>query len=1039
MAMLGADSVEYHRDNVVARADDFAGQALGYYASRGETPLVWGGSCAELLGLEGVVTDAQYGFVFGVGGACDPTTGTRLVATRRPGMDLVISAHKSVAELGVLGRAEDMHAILDAERDATMRYLDDMVAAMGGRRGRARLTTQTGGLLYAHTRHATSRAGDPCPHDHVLVANVVEMRDERGGWKALDTVQVRDHLHAATMVGRLASARKAVELGYAIERDDGASGRLGHWRIVGIPHEIEALHSKRAGEIHDYLKHQGYSGWRARQVAATKTRDVKRHTPVTELLPEWQRELVTAGWSPVTILEQVIDAGDQYRVRDIIRPQEREEIIKRVIDPDGPLARAKVFHRRDIVVAVAPHLFGRPPEELRRTVEQVLAHPEVVRLLPPPGTRGQAWSLASVIATEQAIAEVVARGTAERTGLTVPDRLVTTAVSNMEQQLGRTLTDGQLDAVWGITTGGQRVSLVLGVAGAGKTTALRCVADAYRSAGYRVLGTATSGQAARTLGREAGLDDSRTLASLCWRIDHGQLELGPTDLVLLDEAGMTADPHLLRVLAACEIADANVALVGDDRQLSAVGPGGGFGALLDRHGGHAYVLDENLRQHDPDERQALAELRAGNVARAVSWYLDNDRVHLSPTRDEGLSRLVDTWAEDALAGNNTTMYAWQRRNVDTLNQLARDRWKAEGQLSGPELVAPGGRIFQPGDWIVTLSPGRDTVTSERGVVVAVSDNALIGRMDDGRFVRLEGDELDSRHLDYGYATTVHRAQGATVDRAHRFEDGGGRELAYVAMSRARDGSHAWIVADNIPQARDDLQREWSAETRSRWVIDTTSIDQPPVRPWPEVARVLNRAVLDAQRHAIASVMPTDPRPQLQAIERQLAGITRTERDLDTGTGVWANTPIGEQTRRLQEIQTRRHQAQTFADMPDMRRRMRRDWRRSAAHYSDAEPTARAQLDKLVEPTKHHLLERQAQLESQRSELQQAAAQRSDWLQQHPEAAHRLDRLNHEIETIDRASEREKRARELSRGRTIEQSAERTTPEISRSRDLGIEL
>src|SRR5439155_20828049 len=112
---------------------------------------------------------------------------------------------------------------------------DGMVLAMGGRRGRARVMTATDGLIYAHTRHATSRAGAPCPHDHVLVANLVEMADADGGHKALDTVQVRDHLHAATMVGRLAGARKALELGYAIEPDHGASGRLGHWAIAGIP------------------------------------------------------------------------------------------------------------------------------------------------------------------------------------------------------------------------------------------------------------------------------------------------------------------------------------------------------------------------------------------------------------------------------------------------------------------------------------------------------------------------------------------------------------------------------------------------------------------------------------------------------------------------------------------------------------------------------------------------------------------------------------------------------------------------------------
>ena len=120
MRMMGAESVAYHRETVMGRGDDHPGAALGYYASRGETPLVWGGSGADRLGLNGAVTDTAYEAIFGPGGVSHPVSGVRLVATRRPGMELVIGAHKSLAVLGVIGRAEDMHAVMDAERDATL-------------------------------------------------------------------------------------------------------------------------------------------------------------------------------------------------------------------------------------------------------------------------------------------------------------------------------------------------------------------------------------------------------------------------------------------------------------------------------------------------------------------------------------------------------------------------------------------------------------------------------------------------------------------------------------------------------------------------------------------------------------------------------------------------------------------------------------------------------------------------------------------------------------------------------------------------------
>src|ERR1039458_6492967 len=296
MRMMGPESVEYHRATVLRRADDHPGMAMEYYSSRGETPLVWGGSGRAGLGLDGAVTAKSYEAVFGPGGAKDPRNGERLVQTRRPGMELVISAHKSVAELGVIGRAEDMHAIMDAERDATLDYLDRVTRQMGGRRGRAAEATETGGLSYAHPRHATSRAGDPCPHDHVLLANLVEMGDERGGWKAADTTLWREHLHAATMVGRVASARAAVELGYGIEADPGPSGRLGHWRIARVPPQGKELPSQRGAPNEAECQRRGETTYQARSVAARTTRRAKDHEAEGERVSRWRAELAEAGW-----------------------------------------------------------------------------------------------------------------------------------------------------------------------------------------------------------------------------------------------------------------------------------------------------------------------------------------------------------------------------------------------------------------------------------------------------------------------------------------------------------------------------------------------------------------------------------------------------------------------------------------------------------------------------------------------------------------------------------------------------------------------
>ena len=1032
MAMMGADSVEYHRATVIARADDHPGRALAYYASRGETPLLWGGAGAQRFGLAGAVTDEQYEAIFGPGGARDPTTGARLVATRRPGMDLVISAHKSVAELGVIGRAEDMHAILDAEREATMAYLDALTQTAGGRRGRARVSTPTRGLIYAHTRHATSRAGDPCPHDHVLVANVVEMADAQGGFKALDTTVVRDHLHAATMIGRMAGARKALELGYAIEADDGPSGKLGHWAIVGIPKDAQELHSKRASEIDQAVEEAGYSSYRARQVAAHRTRDVKRHTPVDELLPRWQAELTEAGYAPEQLLSAVTEAAKGLKLPRPLRPAELEVIVRMTLAPEGALAVRKVFHRRDVVVALAPVLFGRPKGELRRAVDAVLVSAEAVPLVRVEGARERAYACASVIAAETAIAEAVAQGAAATDGAYAPDAAVERALLAAEARLGGPLSQEQAEAVWGICGGGERVSLVLGVAGAGKTTALSCVADAYRSAGYEVLGTATSGQAARTLHREAGIEDSRTLASLTWRLQHRRLELSRRHAVILDEAGMTDDPALLRLLLAAQAARAKVVLVGDDRQLGPVGPGGALGALLRRHGGEAHILRNNLRQADLPERVALAQLRAGRVTDAVSWYVDNGRVEVRPDRESALEAMVEAWAGDALAGRETAMYAWRKANVDRLNLLAREQWREAGGLSGPELAA-GARCYAAGDWVVTLAPGErgKLVTSERGVVERAqrASGELVVRMEDGRVVHMVGEELGADRLAHGYATTVHRAQGATVEVAHRFEDGGGRELAYVAMSRARERATAWVVADDLGQAAEDLAREWSLERRPRWAIDRgtpviKTAGEPKHGTTPMHAATVRRARLEAECRALLAHVPPDPNPKIVDTIGCLTEVDQARRDLEVGRGMWRGTELGRAARHLIDIRVGRRQAEEFAQAS--RGRMRRSWRRTARQLAIAQPETEARFEELAAPERARLTTAHEGLTTTQRKLLAERTLRERWLYQHPEVEHRLGAIERELAVIDQSHEVTKG---LGRERGLDHAAEIEPPPL----------
>ena len=357
-------------------------------------------------------------------------------------MEMVISAHKSVAELGVIGRAEHMHLIMDAERDATVAYLDRVTRRMGGRRGVAAVATETDGLIYAHTRHATSRAGDPCPHDHVLLGERGPDARRQGrveGARHRPVAGAPARRHHDRPGGRRPGSRWT--WGMRIEADPGPSGRLGHWRIAGVPDEVMEVHSKRAAEITAECQRRGDSSYRARAVAA------RDH-------PQSQRNRGGGGrsWSSAGMPSWPGSAGRCERLTDAIdaaaadRPRSRpgwtsaaRRLLSEILGHDGELARRKVFFRRDVIVALAPHLYGQDPRLIEALADRALADPETVPLVGVPGARERPHTLASVIAREVAIAESLARQIDRADAPAVEPARVQRAVAAVEAGAGRRL------------------------------------------------------------------------------------------------------------------------------------------------------------------------------------------------------------------------------------------------------------------------------------------------------------------------------------------------------------------------------------------------------------------------------------------------------------------------------------------------------------------------------------------------------------------------------------------------------------------------
>jgi hypothetical protein len=287
--------------------------------------------------------------------------------------------------------------------------------------------------------------------------------------------------------------------------------------------------------------------------------------------------------------------------------------------------------------------------------------------------------------------------------------------------------------------------------------------------------------------------------------------------------------------------------------------------------------------------------------------------------------------------------------------------EATGRLAGPELSCPGGHAYRAGDRVVTLAAGADgrLVTSQRAVITAVdlAGQTLALRTDDGQHLLVRKEEAAADRLDYGYATTVHRCQGSTTGRAHLFADGGGRELAYVAMSRARESTHVWTVADDLPQGVDDLRRDWSTTRTPTWALDT-ALPQPAsltrenfqALSSDQQARVV--ALLHAETamegDAVVGIGLPDRAASLDQAEAALAQVRQARADLDTGRGVWQTSEAGQAVRDLAQARQARQQAEHAAEI-GARWRERHAARKEAALWAQREVDAEQRWEAHVAP------------------------------------------------------------------------------------------
>lgn len=462
-----------------------------------------------------------------------------------------------------------------------------------------------------------------------------------------------------------------------------------------------------------------------------------------------------------------------------------------------------VFSERDLVKAVSGHTDNA--EAFARAVIALKNSPDLIALGAGDDGRDR-FTTRQMFDLENKL-QKVADELRERVSAAIPKKRVNSILSAYEQKTGKSLTQEQHAAVIHILKP-QAVTCLVGRAGTGKSFSLGAAREAWEAQGLTVHGVALSGIAADGLSKDAGIA-SRTIESFRYAVEKETLKLNDRSVVVMDEAGMSDTHSMLAVLNAVQQAHAKLVLVGDHAQLQPVGPGASFRALLERIG--FAEIQTIYRQTENWQRQATANLATGRVGDAIDAYDEAGCVHLEKTAEVAMRRLVTDWMEHRAASSaalqDYMVIAYENKDVDQLNHLLRQARVAGSEIAAGYIVntASGEKSIAAGDRLVFLKNDRSLgVSNGRFATVESVHFTESGRVIDFR-VKLDGTEkivqIDpTRYKDfaYGYAATVYKVQGVTVDHVLPYigRAGWNKNASYVALTRHRKSCHLYASQEN---------------------------------------------------------------------------------------------------------------------------------------------------------------------------------------------------------------------------------------------------
>ena len=781
------------------------------------------------------------------------------------GFDFTFSIPKSASVLWAVADAGTQALIADAHHTAVaevVAFMEREVAATRtGATGRDGAVAQVDvhGLIATAFDHYDSRAGDPHLHTHVVISNKVQTVLDRK-WRSLDgrpmhaAVVALSELHEAVFSDHLTRT-----LGVQWEARDMGRDRNPAWAITAVPEELVKEFSTRARHIDaetDRLIEQYVAAHGRRPSPATimklraqatlSTRPPKEVRSLADLTAQWRARASQVLGSDATRWARSAVVNDEPLLlhaddipldliasfgQDVVTAVGEKRSTWHRWNLTAEAARQTMAYRfattvdREAVLAMV--VDAAEAVSLRLTPPELASSPAEFRR--PDGTsvfrpkHSALFSSEALLAAEDCLLERAHT----TTGPTVP--LVTVErVTAKPDRNALMLGADQVSALARIALSGRVIDVLVGPAGAGKTTAMSALRRAWEheyGAGS-VVGLAPSAVAAQVLADDLGVQTENTVK--WW---HNHLTIGTTfrknQLVIVDEASLAGTFSLDRITDLAAQAGAKVLLVGDYAQLQSVDAGGAFSLLVHDRDDAPELVDLH-RFVNPWEKTASLDLRHGRTE-VIDTYLHHGRI-LDGDTESMTQAAYNAWRTDLLAGKATLLVSDSRESVMTLNLRARNDLILNGTVHGTrEITLHDGTHTAIGDTVITrrndrrLRAGRSWVRNgDRWTVTDIrGDGFLTVRRTGhkwGRAIVLPA-AYAAEHLELGYAVTSYRAQGITVDSSHVLVDASmTRENLYVALTRGRETNKAYVAIDKPDDAHEGPHPGDNAGATARSVL-----------------------------------------------------------------------------------------------------------------------------------------------------------------------------------------------------------------------------